>query len=94
MPFVKISKAEAKKRFAKSEAIFLCPCKLAPDGPFSSAALVYGKEYLEKAKLYIDHPTLWKGSIEATAWDLMFNNWKHYNASYECGYYPTYYIQN
>jgi hypothetical protein len=92
--FVRITKAQARKLFAQGdEIIFLCPCRMRPGTPFNMAAAVSGREYLEKAVAYKDHPDLWKGSVEATAWDLMFNNWAYYNASHECGYYPHYFIE-
>lgn len=93
----RISKAEARKLFNQgNHPIFLCPCKFRPEGPFSMAAMVAGREYLEKARGYEKHykdSPVWAGTVEATAWGLMYNNWKHYNASYETGYYAHYYVQ-
>jgi len=90
---IRISKARAKKLFATDKPVFLCPVKMYPDGPFSGSCLILGKEYLEQAERYRNHPDLWKGTIEETAWDLMYNNWIFYNASYDTGYYPAYYIE-
>lgn len=92
----RISKAEAVKLFLKGDhPIFLCPCKFRPEGPFSMAAMIAGREYLEKAKGYEKHKDspVWKGTVEKTAWELMYDNWKFYNATYETGYYAHYYVQ-
>ena len=91
--WVRLTKHRAMERFANGDMIFLCPCKMSPLGPFSSAALISGREYLEKAKDYRDHPTLWRGSLEATAWHLIYADWEYYNASWEGGYYAHYYVQ-
>lgn len=90
---IRITKRQAQARFNQGKPIILCPCKFYPGGPFSMGWTCYPKEYLEKAEWYRNDGTLWKGSIELTAWDLMFNNWAFYNASYETGYYPHYYIE-
>lgn len=92
--FTRITKAQARKLFAKGDKIiYLCPCKMLPDTPFNMAAGVSGKEWLEKAAGYRTHPDLWKGTVEATAWDLMYNSWSFYNASHECGGYAHYYVE-
>ena len=88
----RISKREAVKRFADDQPIYLCPCKMRPEGPLSSACLILGKEYTERAEWYRDDPKLWEGDIVRTAWALMYNNWRFYNASHETGYYAHYYI--
>lgn len=91
--FKRISKSAAKKLFNEGKGVYLCPCKMMPGTPFNMAALIYGKEYLEKAEMYRNSPDLWKGTLEATAWDLMYNNWSFYNTSYETGYYAAYYVE-
>lgn len=92
--FVRISKATAKRLFAESKPIYLCPNKMRPDGPLSMACLILGKEYLEKAEGYRNHPDLWKNTVEDTAWGLMFNNWSFYNLDGdEMGSYPHYYVE-
>ena len=88
---IRISKREAQKCFAADQPIYLCPRKFVPCTPWHVECLILGKEYLEKAEGYRNHPTLWKGTIEATAWALMYNNWAYYNASWEAGYYAHYY---
>ncbi len=89
----RISKAQARKLFAADRPIYLCPHKMRPDGPFSCACLILGKSYLENAEMYRNDPQLWKGTLEKTAWDLMYNNWCFYNATYETGYYAAYYVE-
>jgi hypothetical protein len=98
--FVRISKREAQKRFnAGTMPVYLCPCKLRPGFPWNVACLIFGKEYLEDAERYAPRPDgtdgsiLWKGTLEKTAWDLLYNNWAYYNATYETGYYAHYYVQ-
>ena len=91
--FKRITIHEAKKRFLADKAIYLCPCKMRPGMPWNTACLVYGKQYLVDAEDFRSNPTLWKGSVLATAWSLMMNNWLYYNASYECGYYAHYYVE-
>ena len=93
MSFKRVSKREAKRLWLTGKPIWLCPHKMHPQGPFSQAALFTSKEWIERASLYKTHPTLWKGSVEETAWHLMQNHWKFYNASYETGYYPAYYVE-
>ena len=91
----RISKATAKKRFAKSEPILLCPCKFRPEGPFSMACLIVGREYLERAEGYCGHPTLWEGTVEETAWGLMYRNWAHFNLNgAETGRYAHYFVES
>lgn len=91
--FKRITKREAKALFAKGEVVYFCPCKFAPDGPWSMACGCHPTEWLEQAKTYEGHPILWKGTVEATAWDLAYNNWAYYNATNETGLYAHYYLQ-
>lgn len=87
----RITKRQARKRFAAGEVIILCPNKMRPEGPFSMASIILPKEWLEAAERYDGHPTLWKGTVPKTAWDMMYKQWAYYNANNECGYYPHYY---
>jgi hypothetical protein len=91
----RITKRDARRRFAANEPILLIGCKFYPSTPFNQAVCVYGAEYLERAKQYRNDSFsgLWKGSVENTAWDLMYNNWAYYNTSYETGYYAHYYVE-
>lgn len=93
--FKRISKREAKKLFSEgNKVIYLCPCKMYPSNPWNMACAISGKEYLERAEMYRNHETLWKGTKEETAWQLMYNDWAFYNTSYETGYYAHYYEQS
>lgn len=94
MRFRRITIHQAKKRFFNGEVVYFCPHKMRPDGPFSCATGIHPKEWLENAESYQNHPDLWKGSTEATAWRLAYNNWAYYNASYETGYYAAYYVED
>jgi hypothetical protein len=93
---VRISKQKARKLFAEGDKpIYLCPVKMHPAGPFSPACLIFGEEYLQKAAWYKDSSDLWKGTLEKTAWDLMYNNFAYYNLSsctHEVGRYAAYYV--
>lgn len=96
MSFRRITIHEAKRRFFNNEVVYFCPHKLRPDGPFSSAVGIHPREWLDKAAMYArENPSspCWKGSLEATAWSLAYNNWAYYNASYEAGYYAAYYVE-
>lgn len=94
MPLRRITKREAQAKFYTGvEGIILCPCKFRPDGPFSMGCRVFGREWLDKAEGYADSPDLWKGTINSTAWSLMYNNWAYYDTSYETGYYAHYYVE-
>lgn len=94
----RISKRHAKKLFADGvSCIVICPCKMIPDGPWSMGCRISGKEYLGNAEFYKPQEgrivsVLWKGTLEETAWQLMYNNWAFYNTSWETGYYAHYYI--
>jgi hypothetical protein len=98
MNFKQITKREARKRFyTGTQPIYLCPCNMSPSSPWGVACLIFGKEYLERAKEYVPKPEghwdsktctqvlapspVWSGNVEKTAWDLMYNNWAFYNAN-------------
>lgn len=107
MKYQRISKATAKKLFAAGETVYLCPCKMYPGGMWHPECPVsLTPDLVEDAKRYEHHHShrhesaysaqyadLWKGSIEETAWDLMYNNWRYYNTGYELGYYAHYYVK-
>lgn len=79
--FDRISKAEARRRFANNETFDMCPCKLYPGGPWSSSSRVFPESYKPEG-----YPDLWY------SFDSMEANWSYYNASREAGYYAHYYI--
>jgi hypothetical protein len=77
----RITKREAFKRFVMGELFVICPCKLTPDGPFSSGCRINGKDYIAGPEY-----------SAALAWDRMYDNWLYYNASFEAGYYAHFYL--
>lgn len=93
----RITKREAFKLFTTTDTlVYFCPCKMWPEGPWSSACPISGKEYLEDARAYEQYDQqspCWKGTVEQTAWDLAYNNWAFYNTCHEMGYYAHYYVQ-
>lgn len=100
--FKRISKREARRRFANYQPIVLSPCKMMPGFPFATHITVTAKEateYQERAIWYSPDgispsADLWKGNVNDTAWNLMYNNWAFFNTSFELGYYAHYYIEN
>ena len=49
---IKITKREAKERFVNGQIIYLCPCKLSPHGPFSSACTIHPREWNDWETMY------------------------------------------
>lgn len=90
----RITKREAFRLFVARKPFLMCPCKMRPEGPFSMAWTCHSGEYLERAEMYREHATLWKGDEARTAWALAYNNWAFYNATYETGYYAHYYVES
>jgi hypothetical protein len=61
------------------------------------AITIHPEGFIERAKCYEPGSygpgsDLWAGSVEATAWNLMYNEWSHYNTSHEMGAYAHYYV--
>lgn len=94
MAFRRITTTEAKKLWLAGKSVYLCPHKLHPCSPWNMATLVTSAEWLEAADRHGPTSEVWDGSRETTAWALMLNNWRYYNASYETGYYPHYYVES
>lgn len=93
--WVHINGNSAHARFIRGETIWFCPNKMTPDSPWGCTVPINGVEWLEAAKAY--HPRmgtskLWRGSVEATAWDLAKQNWEHY-ANVTTGLKPKYYLR-
>jgi hypothetical protein len=96
MAFRRISKAEAKKRFANGLTVVFCPCKMRPGGAWAVHSTIFGEnlaERLERAERHKDNPQIWKGTAVETAWDILYREWAHYNASSETGRDAHYYVE-
>lgn len=93
MQYKRITKREAKQRFAQDKPIYLCPRKLAPGSPWDVACRISGKKWIDHSMLWDETSCLWAGTRVDTAWDIMYSNWANYNTSYEAGYYAHYYIE-
>lgn len=99
---------EAKKLWANGETIYLLGCNLLP-GMMWHPCPVKMKDYVGSALRFKalhdevksgsssyyarQYAHLWSGTLEETTWNLMYNNWKYYNTSYEEGYYAHYYVK-
>ena len=104
--YQRITKSIAKKLWKEGQTIYLCPSNCRPGGPWSvecpvklsddlkSDAARYKDHFEDKDSYYSrQYADLWKGSIELTAWHLMYNNWSYYNTNSEMGYYAHYYVK-
>ncbi len=89
----RITLKRAKENWAAGLPITLIPCKCHPGSQWGIAYTIYPEPWVERAKAYREHPTLWKGTVEKTSWALMYTNWAHYNAGPELGSYAHYYMQ-
>lgn len=87
----RITKAEARKLFDAGKVVYWCGHKMRPEGPFSPAIGIHPRPWMEQATLHVGGEC-WKGTHTKTAWTLAFNAWMFYNANWECGYYPAYYV--
>ena len=102
--FKRITKREARQRFADGKPFFLCPVNLRPGFPWSPHSTVAKTdiaEFKQAAENCAPNGVwgstaggLWKGDINSTAWDFMYNAWAFYNASHEAGYYAAYYLES
>ena len=91
---------------ANRETIYLCPsnmrvgtmwhieCPVQMTDDYINNAMSYKmySENQDKSSYAKQYAHLWKGSIESTTWDIMYNNWAFYNTNNEMGYYAHYYI--
>ena len=101
MNMKRITKREAFKRFCAEKPFWLCPCKLRFGFPWYPEYLLSVssiKAWKDSARLYRPgyfhcNSELWKGTVNATAWYLMYRNWVYCNANWETGYYAHYYIK-
>lgn len=92
----RISKRQARELFATNQPFYICPVKLHPYPPFSSASLIFRNEYSASG----ENPSTgnifedFYNSTYIPAWDVMYNNWAYYNTSWETGYYASYWVES
>jgi hypothetical protein len=90
----KIRISEAKRIFSSGGMVGLCPRKMRPDGPFSMMVLCSGKDRIEHVKLICGESYFRdEKHLFSEAWNSLIQDWKHYNSSHECGYYPHFYVE-
>lgn len=89
--WVRLTIQRAKERWANGDAITLVPCKCSPESPWGLAITIDPACFMGKARAYRDS-SLWAGSVEETAWRLMYAHWMYYNTGPEVGNYAHYYI--
>ncbi len=80
MTFVRITKRQAKALFDEGKPFALCPRKMMPGGPWAMHTTIFPDSY--KAASFVNDP-----------WAFMLRQWVWYNASWETGYYPHYYVE-
>jgi len=104
--YKRITRKQAKQLLFENKTIYLIACNLRPGSPYNfEYPMTLTDDLINDAKRYKhyddeknnnyyarQYSDLWKGSIEATVWDLMYSNWSYYNTNSECGYYAHYYI--
>lgn len=96
----RIDKREARKQWRNGVTIGLVACNMRPFGGWSYPCFVTPEEWIAKRKDSRNHndywmkPYLYPGlDVVDAAFQCMLDNWSYYNASYETGYYPHYYIE-
>lgn len=82
--YVRISKRQARKLHATGANVHACPRKLRPGGPFASSMAIPSAERIREGAFVPE------GEDPFDYWIKWFN---HYNASWEAGYYPAFYIE-
>lgn len=92
MRWVRISMQRAKERWAEGKSIIMVPCKCSPGSIFDQITVVFPDSWMHRAEEHGPLSLLWAGSVEKTAWNLMYNLWQSRSASYTMGYYAHYYI--
>lgn len=85
--YMRISKAQARKRFNADQTFQICPVKMRPGGPFCMDMLVDPKHIKQERSLTSTYPTL-ESLFDATVTDFCY-----YNANcHETGTYTAYYV--
>jgi hypothetical protein len=80
--FNRITKREARARYEANETFVMCPHKMPPGGAWASHSTIFPAEYKPEG-----YPDLWY------SFDSMYNSWAYYNASWETGYFPHFYVE-
>ena len=80
--FVRITKAQARKRYENNETFAMCPSNMRPGFPYAMHSTIFPETYKPKG-----YPELWY------SFESMYNNWAYYNTSHETGYYAHYYTE-
>ena len=75
--YTRISKRIARKLFEQGKSFYIIAHKMRPGYPFTMGMTVFPIAYHEESKDF----------------DYLVNNWNYYNASYETGYYPAFYLE-
>lgn len=89
--FRRITKREAFARFRDNLPLVLCPRKMRPGYPFAMHSSVTPADWTERLFTSIPYRNDPEG-VARHAWEVMYNEWAYYNASYETGYYAAYYV--
>src|SRR5690349_9050863 len=88
--FVRIHKTTAKKRFFENEPFTMCqnliPGVLSENDTLVSIEVI--KNWKDKALMLSPHGAwsnskIWKGSVNETAWELMYNEWCFKNPKFK-----------
>lgn len=79
--FVRINKTQARRVYERGTRVYVTHHKLRP-------ANYYSWMPLEKRDDYY-----WPDHLYKTQFDYRCMNWKIYNACYEWGYYPSFYVE-
>ncbi len=90
--WVQLTRERAKERWFSGDAITLIPCKCSPTGPSGLAVEVYPEGFMVEARSYGRHSPLWKGSVEETAWYLMYQEWAYSSTGFDLGAHANFYI--
>ncbi len=85
--YTRISKTEARKRFAANHTFRICPVKMMPGGPFCMDMLVDPAHIKQERMLTPTYPTI-ESLFDATVTDFCY-----YNANcHETGTYAAFYV--
>jgi hypothetical protein len=72
----RINKRFARKMFQDGNPFYIVSHKMRPGGPFAMGMAVYPSKHKEESRTF----------------DQLVQDWNYYNASWETGYYPAFYV--